>query len=153
MNKKRIIVGLLISTGVFFGIFLTGNTVNAAVDDDTVEIENESVENATSLDSIQDKMEVNGITIIGKQGNSYNVLTDSNNGIMAFSYNANQQTLYVVAHPYAVVYKKNSSGKMVKTSKALAYGTQWVAIDRGNWWQVATNEYVKMGTLMPDLWQ
>lgn len=104
-----------------------------------------------SLDSLPSK-NIDGIQVYGTPGQSYNTLTsDFGNQVLSeislMSIRRELFTVTIAAYPYARVYSYNSNGVLVATSKGLASGTSWAAYlgASGKYWQVATNEFIKIG--------
>lgn len=128
----------LITGSLMMSTLLVSNLSTTISQAATSENSNQISETPTIFDSF-DNIPVNlidGIEHVGIKGQSYNALLIRGSAVSL-----------TVASPACYVYKKNSSGEFVKTGQILEMGSSWACINRGNWWQVGYNMYVKMGTM------
>lgn len=144
MKRYNYLIALIfiLSVGVAFTI-LPNNVKAASIDDQSSQgqLVGDSLLNVPSKN-------VDGLQIYGNSGSSYNVLPSQNisNGVFVSLYARERFTILIIA-PYARVYSYNSRGVLVATNKALANNTSWAAYlgASGKYWQVATNEFIKLG--------
>lgn len=144
MKRYNYLIALIfiLSVGVAFTT-LPNNVKAASIDDQSSQgqLVGDSLLNVPSKN-------VDGLQVYGNSGSSYNVLPSQNisNGVFVSLY-ARERFTIIIAVPYARVYSYNSRGVLVATNKALAQNSSWAAYlgASGKYWQVATNEFIKLG--------
>ncbi|KRM14134.1 hypothetical protein FD31_GL002203 [Companilactobacillus nantensis DSM 16982] len=130
------------------------NSLNDFTTDESDNIKNESTDYNSELTK-KDDFEIIGNqdsnsesnTALNQKENNNTADNDSNNEIKTYTrmMAAKKYTITIIAHPYAQVYSFNSRNTLMPANKGLAPGSRWGAYlgDSGNYWKVATNEYIQ----------
>lgn len=142
--KKRYLVGISFTLAILFCI-MHGETYNTnAVELNSKSINTEQVASEKPVNNNLGKIkDFNSVSIDYGQTDSNGNIADVVNNRFGFQSRRLLTTIKITA-PYAYVWKYTSNGRMVKTGKALAYGTKWAAyVDSSTaFWQVGGNEFI-----------
>ncbi|MCH4008503.1 hypothetical protein [Companilactobacillus sp.] len=154
MKRKLLVTASLVSV-MFIGMILGGpSNANASVINEKADQNNERTDfNAKQMhEGTRDGEPLLSPVINTNAANNYTNDQISYAAKNNFASNEIQQerdlltTIRITARPYAEVWKFTPWGRMVKTGRSLATGTEWAAYvnTSSGFWKVSSNEFIRL---------